>query len=160
MYKRQLHGGANEEAMKMLEEVNSTEDVRDYIDRKLENKEKIMGFGHAVYSVKDPRSDIIKAYSEELSKSHAKKMLHDIAAIMEEDMREKKNLFPNTDFFMAPAYHYIKIPTKLFTPLFAIARIVGWSAHVFEQRENNRIIRPSAEYIGPADREWEDIESR
>ena len=87
-------------------------------------------------------------------------MLHDIAAIMEEDMREKKNLFPNTDFFMAPAYHYIKIPTKLYTPLLAIARIVGWSAHVFEQRENNRIIRPSAEYIGPADREWEDNESR
>ena len=114
----------------------------------------------AVYSVKDPRSDIIKAYSKELSKSHPKKILHDVAAIMEEDLKEKKNLFPNTDFFMAPAYHYIKIPTKLFTPLFAIARIVGWSAHVFEQRENNRIIRPSAEYIGPSDREWEDIESR
>ena len=155
-----LHGGANEEAMKMLQEINSTDEVRDYIDRKLENKEKIMGFGHAVYSVKDPRSDIIKAYSEELSKSHPKKILHDVAAIMEEDLKEKKNLFPNTDFFMAPAYHYIKIPTKLFTPLFALARIVGWSAHVFEQRENNRIIRPSAEYIGPPDREWEDIESR
>ena len=86
--------------------------------------------------------------------------MHDVAAIMEKDLKEKKNLFPNTDFFMAPAYHYIKIPTNLFTPQFALARIVGWSAHVFEQRENNRIIRPSAEYIGPPDREWEDIESR
>ena len=155
-----LHGGANEEAMKMLEEIDSVDEVKTFVDKKLENKEKIMGFGHAVYSIKDPRSDIIKEYSSELSKDHKDKKLHDSAVIMEAYLKEKKGLFPNTDFFHAPAYHYLGIPTKLFTPLFAIARIVGWSAHAFEQRDNNRIIRPSADYIGPGDRSWIDIESR
>ena len=155
-----LHGGANEEAMKMLQEISSVKEVQAFVDKKFENKEKIMGFGHAVYSIKDPRSNIIKKFSEELSVNHSDKLLHEVAREMEEYMWERKKLFPNTDFFMAPAYHYIGIPTDLFTPLFAIARIVGWSAHAFEQRSNNRIIRPSAEYIGPEDREWVDIESR
>ena len=155
-----LHGGANEEAMKMLEEIDSVDDVKSFIDNKLENKEKIMGFGHAVYSVKDPRSDIIKSYSEKLSMDHKDKILHDAAVVMEAYLKEKKGLFPNTDFFHAPAYHYMGIPTKLFTPLFAIARIIGWSAHAYEQRGNNRIIRPSADYIGPEDRSWVDIKSR
>ena len=155
-----LHGGANEEAMKMLEAIDSLESVKGFIDQKLNNKEKIMGFGHAVYSVKDPRSDIIKEYSAKLSENHKDKLLHDAAVIMEAYLKEKKGLFPNTDFFHAPAYHYLGIPTKLFTPLFAIARIIGWSAHAYEQRDNNRIIRPSADYIGPEDRNWVDIESR
>ena len=155
-----LHGGANEEAMKMLEEIDSLENVKEFIDHKLEKKEKVMGFGHAVYSVKDPRSDVIKEYSAKLSESHKDKLLHDAAVVMEAYLKEKKGLFPNTDFFHAPAYHYLGIPTKLFTPLFAIARIIGWSAHAYEQRDNNRIIRPSADYIGPEDRNWVDIESR
>ena len=155
-----LHGGANEEAMKMLEEIDSLENVKEFIDHKLEKKEKVMGFGHAVYSVKDPRSDIIKEYSAKLSECHKDKLLHDAAVVMEAYLKEKKGLFPNTDFFHAPAYHYLGIPTKLFTPLFAIARIIGWSAHAYEQRDNNRIIRPSADYIGPEDRNWVDIESR
>ena len=155
-----LHGGANEEAMKMLEEIGSVEKAISYVEDKLAKKEKIMGFGHAVYSNKDPRSDIIKEFSAQLSMDHKDKYLHEIALIMESYMWESKKLFPNTDFFHAPAYHYLGIPTKLFTPLFAIARIAGWSAHVFEQRANNRIIRPSADYIGPEDREWLDIESR
>jgi len=155
-----LHGGANEEAMKMLEEIDSLDNVKEFIDHKLERKEKVMGFGHAVYSVKDPRSDIIKEYSAKLSEGHKDKLLHDAAVVMEGYLKEKKGLFPNTDFFHAPAYHYLGIPTKLFTPLFAIARIIGWSAHAYEQRENNRIIRPSADYIGPEDRNWVDIESR
>ena len=155
-----LHGGANEEAMKMLEEIDSLENVKEFIDHKLEKKEKVMGFGHAVYSVKDPRSDIIKEYSAKLSEVHKYKLLHDAAVVMEAYLKEKKGLFPNTDFFHAPAYHYLGIPTKLFTPLFAIARIIGWSAHAYEQRDNNRIIRPSADYIGPEDRNWVDIESR
>ena len=155
-----LHGGANEEAMKMLEKIDSIESVKGFIDQKLYNKEKVMGFGHAVYSVKDPRSDIIKEYSAKLSENHKDKILHDAAVIMEAYLKEKKGLFPNTDFFHAPAYHYLGIPTKLFTPLFAVARIVGWSAHAYEQRDNNRIIRPSADYIGPEDRVWVDIESR
>jgi len=140
--------------------IESVDEVKTFIDKKLENKEKIMGFGHAVYSVKDPRSDIIKEYSSELSIGHEDKKLHDSAVIMEAYLKEKKGLFPNTDFFHAPAYHYLGIPTKLFTPLFAIARIIGWSAHAYEQRGNNRIIRPSADYIGPGDRSWIDIESR
>ena len=135
-----LHGGANEEAMKMLEEIDSIESVKGFIDKKLNNNEKVMGFGHAVYSVKDPRSDIIKEYSAKLSENHKDKILHDAAVIMEAYLKEKKGLFPNTDFFHAPAYHYLGIPTKLFTPLFAIARIIGWSAHAYEQRDNNRII--------------------
>ena len=155
-----LHGGANEEAMKMLEEIDSLENVKEFIDHKLEKKEKVMGFGHAVYSVKDPRSDIIKEYSAKLSEGHKDRLLHDAAVVMEAYLKEKKGLFPNTDFFHAPAYHYLGIPTKLFTPLFAIARIIGWSAHAYEQRDNNRIIRPSADYIGPEDRNWVDIESR
>ena len=155
-----LHGGANEEAMKMLEEIDSLENVKEFIDHKLEKKEKVMGFGHAVYSVKDPRSDIIKEYSAKLSEGHKDNLLHDAAVVMEAYLKEKKGVFPNTDFFHAPAYHYLGIPTKLFTPLFAIARIIGWSAHAYEQRDNNRIIRPSADYIGPEDRNWVDIESR
>ena len=155
-----LHGGANEEAMKMLEEIDSLENVEEFIDHKLEKKEKVMGFGHAVYSVKDPRSDIIKEYSAKLSEGHKDKLLHDAPVVMEAYLKEKNGLFPNTDFFHAPAYHYLGIPTKLFTPLFAIARIIGWSAHAYEQRDNNRIIRPSADYIGPEDRNWVDIESR
>ena len=122
-----LHGGANEEAMKMLQQINSVEEVKSFVDQKFENKEKIMGFGHAVYSIKDPRSNIIKKFSEQLSVGHEHKLLHDAAAEMEAYMWERKKLFPNTDFFMAPAYHYIGIPTDLFTPLFAIARIVGLS---------------------------------
>ena len=95
-----------------------------------------------------------------LSKNHKDKILHDAAVIMEAYLKEKKGLFPNTDFFHAQAYHYLGIQTKLFTPLFAIARIIGWSAHAYEQRDNNRIIRPSADYIGPENRDWVDIESR
>ena len=87
-------------------------------------------------------------------------MLHEVAEVIEDQMWRAKKLFPNTDFFHAPAYHYLGIPTKLFTPLFAIARIIGWSAHIYEQRDNNRIIRPSADYIGPEDRDWLDIDSR
>ena len=99
-------------------------------------------------------------YELKLSENHKDKILHDAAVIMEAYLKEKKKLFPNTDFFHAPAYHYLGIPTKLFTPLFAIARIIGWSAHAYEQRDNNRIIRPSADYIGPENRDWVDIESR
>ena len=155
-----LHGGANEEAMKMLEEINSIDEAKNYVSQKLDNKEKIMGFGHAVYSIKDPRSNIIKEYSKKLSLGHPDRILHEVAEVIEGQMWSIKKLFPNTDFFHAPAYHYLGIPTKLFTPLFAIARIIGWSAHIYEQRDNNRIIRPSADYIGPEDRDWLDIDSR
>ena len=115
----------------------------------LKNKAKIMGFGHRVYKDCDPRSDIIKTWSKQLGESRHDLSLYLISERVEAVMRREKNLFPNLDFYSASAYHYAGIETSLFTPIFVMSRITGWSAHIFEQRANNRLIRPSAEYIGP-----------
>ena len=119
-----------------------------------------MGFGHAVYSTEDPRNKIIKSWAEKLSKSDRDETLYQVSEEIEKTMDEEKNMFANTDFFMASAYHYLGIPTKLFTPLFVIGRTSGWAANIFEQRADNRIIRPSEEYIGPDHSDWVDIENR
>ena len=155
-----LHGGANEAAMELIEKFSSTEEAKLAVLKMLENKEKIMGFGHAVYSTEDPRNAIIKKWSEKLSKENGDETLYLVSAEIEKTMDEEKNMFANTDFFMASAYSYLGIPTKLFTPLFVIGRTAGWAANIFEQRADNRIIRPSEEYIGPDHSEWVDIESR
>ena len=155
-----LHGGANEAAMELIEKFSSTEEAKLAVLKMLENKEKIMGFGHAVYSTEDPRNAIIKKWSEKLSKDNGDETLYLVSAEIEKTMDEEKNMFANTDFFMASAYSYLGIPTKLFTPLFVIGRTAGWAANIFEQRADNRIIRPSEEYIGPDHSEWVDIESR
>ncbi len=155
-----LHGGANEAAMEMIEKYSSREEARQVVLGKLEKKEKIMGFGHAVYSTEDPRNKIIKSWAEKLSKAGRDETLYQVSEEIEKTMDEEKNMFANTDFFMASAYHYLGIPTKLFTPLFVIGRTSGWAANIFEQRADNRIIRPSEEYIGPDHSDWVDIENR
>ena len=155
-----LHGGANEAAMEMIEKYSSREEAHQAVLEMLDKKEKIMGFGHAVYSTEDPRNKIIKSWAEKLSKSGRDETLYQVSEEIEKTMDEEKNMFANTDFFMASAYHYLGIPTKLFTPLFVIGRTSGWAANIFEQRADNRIIRPSEEYIGPDHSDWVDIENR
>ena len=155
-----LHGGANEAAMEMIERYRSVDEAVSDLKRRLEAKEKIMGFGHAVYRLKDPRNAIIKEWSKKLSAAKGSPLLYDVSEAVEKTMKEEKKMFANADFFHASAYHYLGIPTKLFTPLFVMSRVTGWSAHCFEQRANNRIIRPGADYIGPADRPYVAIDKR
>lgn len=155
-----LHGGANEAAMELIEGMKSADDAEEKLKGMLERKEKIMGFGHAIYRDFDPRNDVIKAWSKKLSEEVGDSRLYDVSVRCEEVMRNEKNLFPNADFFHASAYHYMGIPTKLFTPIFVMSRVTGWTAHVKEQRANNRIIRPSADYTGPEPREVPAIENR
>jgi 2-methylcitrate synthase len=155
-----LHGGANEAAMAMIEQYGSVDEAIADVKRKLAAKELIMGFGHAVYRVRDPRNAIIKEWSRKLSEMRGDSTLWDISDAVERTMKEEKNMFANADFFHASAYNYMGIPTKLFTPIFVMSRITGWCAHVFEQRANNRIIRPSADYTGPGPRDFVPIDQR
>lgn len=147
-----LHGGANEAAMAMIESWGSADEAEREIMSKLERKELIMGFGHAVYRERDPRNAIIKKCSEELAQEIGDEVLYPVSVRCEEVMKREKGMFCNADFFHASAYHFMGIPTPLFTPIFVMSRVTGWAAHAFEQRANNRIIRPSAEYTGPAHR--------
>ncbi|MDG9667874.1 2-methylcitrate synthase [Hahella sp. CR1] len=155
-----LHGGANEAAMAMIEKFKSPEDAEEQIMGMLERKEKIMGFGHAIYRESDPRNAIIKKWAQKLSEEVGDKVLYPVSVRCEEVMWREKKLFCNADFFHASAYHFMGIPTELFTPIFVMSRLTGWAAHVKEQRENNRIIRPSADYTGPESAEWTPIEQR
>jgi len=155
-----LHGGANEAAMDMIENWQSADQAEREILGMLERKEKIMGFGHAVYRESDPRNAIIKQWSKKLADMAGDTTLYDVSARCEEVMWREKKLFCNADFFHASAYHFMGIPTKLFTPIFVMSRVTGWAAHVKEQRTNNRIIRPSAEYTGPETAVWVDIDDR
>ncbi|WP_299592962.1 2-methylcitrate synthase [uncultured Microbulbifer sp.] len=144
-----LHGGANEAAMELIERFSSADEAEKELMGMLERKEKIMGFGHAVYTESDPRNAIIKQWSEKLAADVGDDVLYPVSVRCEEVMWREKKLFCNADFFHASAYHFMGIPTKLFTPIFVMSRVTGWAAHVFEQRADNRIIRPSAEYTGP-----------
>ena len=155
-----LHGGANEAAMDMIQKFSSPADAKVQMALMLERKEKIMGFGHAIYRESDPRNVIIKAWSEKLAQEFGDTSLYDISVACEEFMWDAKKLFCNADFFHASAYHFMGIPTKLFTPIFVCSRLTGWAAHVMEQRSNNRIIRPSADYIGEAPRKVVPISQR
>ncbi|PCH59434.1 MAG: 2-methylcitrate synthase [SAR86 cluster bacterium] len=152
-----LHGGANEAAMDLIQNWQSPEEAETKLMAMLANKEKIMGFGHAVYSESDPRNTIIKQWSEKLAAKLGDTRLYPISVRCEEVMWREKKLFCNADFFHASAYHFMDIPTKLFTPIFVMSRLTGWAAHIKEQRANNRIIRPSADYIGPETAQWQDI---
>ena len=143
-----LHGGANEAAMELIEKFQSPEEAEAGLMGMLERKEKIMGFGHAIYSESDPRNVIIKQWAEKLAADVGDEVLYPVSVRCEEVMWREKKLFCNADFFHASTYNFMGIPTKLFTPIFVCSRLTGWAAHVFEQRANNRIIRPSAEYIG------------
>ena len=143
-----LHGGANEAAMEMIEKFASAEDATAGTLDMLARKDKIMGFGHAIYRESDPRNEVIKAWSKKLADEVGDTVLFPVSEAIDKVMWEQKKLFPNADFYHASTYHFMGIPTKLFTPIFVCSRVSGWTAHVFEQRANNRIIRPSAEYIG------------
>ena len=155
-----LHGGANEAAMDMIQGWTSVEEAEREIMGMLERKEKIMGFGHAIYTESDPRNTIIKQWAEKLADHAGDSTLYPISVRCEEVMWREKKLFCNADFFHASAYHFMGIPTKLFTPIFVMSRLTGWAAHVKEQRANNRIIRPNADYTGPATADWVDIGDR
>ncbi|HCG6695724.1 bifunctional 2-methylcitrate synthase/citrate synthase [Vibrio parahaemolyticus] len=155
-----LHGGANEAAMEMIEDWQTPDEAEANIMQMLANKDKIMGFGHAIYRESDPRNALIKRWSEELSKQVGDTHLYAVSERVESVMKREKGLFCNADFFHASAYHFMDIPTKLFTPIFVMSRLTGWAAHVYEQRANNRIIRPSADYTGPDHQEWVPIENR
>ncbi|RZP63598.1 bifunctional 2-methylcitrate synthase/citrate synthase [Vibrio vulnificus] len=155
-----LHGGANEAAMEMIENWQTPDEAESNILRMLANKEKIMGFGHAIYRESDPRNALIKRWSKALSEAVGDTHLYAVSERVEAVMKREKDLFCNADFFHASAYHFMDIPTKLFTPIFVMSRLTGWTAHVFEQRANNRIIRPSADYIGPDHQDWVPIEQR
>jgi 2-methylcitrate synthase len=143
-----LHGGANEAAMELIEKMDNPDDAETKLMGMLQRKEKIMGFGHAIYAESDPRNAVIKEWSEKLGKANGNTSLYDISVRCEAVMWREKKLFCNADFFHASAYNYMGIPTKLFTPIFVCSRLTGWAAHVMEQRADNRIIRPSAEYTG------------
>ncbi|MBY5993307.1 2-methylcitrate synthase [Ferrimonas balearica] len=155
-----LHGGANEAAMDMIQNWQSADEAENAIMGMLERKEKIMGFGHAIYRESDPRNAIIKAWSQKLAEQVGDTTLYAVSERVEAVMWREKKLFCNADFFHASAYHFMGIPTKLFTPIFVCSRVSGWTAHVMEQRANNRIIRPSADYTGPDSADWVAIEDR
>ncbi|MGI2943867.1 bifunctional 2-methylcitrate synthase/citrate synthase [Vibrio diabolicus] len=155
-----LHGGANEAAMEMIEDWQTPDEAEANIMKMLANKDKIMGFGHAIYRESDPRNALIKRWSKELSQQVGDTHLYAVSERVESVMKREKGLFCNADFFHASAYHFMDIPTKLFTPIFVMSRLTGWAAHVYEQRANNRIIRPSADYTGPDHQEWVPIENR
>jgi 2-methylcitrate synthase len=156
----QLHGGANEAAMELISQYDTPEKAVAGIREKLANKDKIMGFGHRVYTTSDPRNAINKAMSKALAEDVGDTVMYPVSEAIEKVMWDEKKLFANADFFAANVYHFMGIPTYLFTPIFVCARITGWAAHIMEQRADNRLIRPTADYVGPPLQEWVAIEDR
>lgn len=155
-----LHGGANEKAMEMLLEIGTADNVPSYVDRALEQKQKIMGFGHRVYRTEDPRATHLRRMAEELSLETGGSPWYDVSRTLEEEMLERKGLHCNVDFYCATVYYSLGLSIDLFTPLFAVGRTAGWAAHVMEQHMHNRLIRPRAEYTGELDRPWVPIDRR
>ncbi|UFS70907.1 2-methylcitrate synthase [Geomonas sp. RF6] len=155
-----LHGGANEEAIKLIERFTSPDDAQQGLMQMLAAKEKVMGFGHRIYKYADPRSAIARDWALRLCGGVGDARLCEIAERIEEVMYKEKNLFPNLDFYTAIVYRLCGIPTEMFTPLFVFARVAGWSAHIIEQRSANRIFRPIAEYVGPERQEYVPIGKR
>jgi citrate synthase len=155
-----LHGGANEAVMKMLKEIGTVENVEPYIHGKLAKKEKIMGFGHRVYRLGDPRAKHLSAMSKKLTELTGEPHWYDMSVAIENIVTGEKKLPPNVDFYSASMYHSLGIDHDLFTPIFAVSRVSGWLAHILEQYENNRLIRPRAEYTGPGMQTYVPISQR
>lgn len=155
-----LHGGANERVFKMLEKIGSVDKVEADIKSRLERKEKIMGFGHRVYKAEDPRATVLRELARSLAERKGEPKWFEMSERVYEVVRDEKGLYPNVDFYAAAVYHYLGIPTPLFTTIFAASRIAGWTAHAREQYQNNRLIRPDSDYIGPPPREFKGVNER
>ena len=160
-----LHGGANEAVMKMLLEIGDVSKAEAWVGNALKNKVKISGFGHRVYKTEDPRATVLRKYAEQLGKHTGQSKWYEISRVVEKTMfdhmqKEGKKIYPNVDFYSASVYHCMGVPQELFTPIFAMSRITGWTAHIMEQWANNRLIRPRAEYTGPLRLSYTPIEKR
>ena len=155
-----LHGGANEAAMELIQKFKTADEAVAGVKGMLERKDLIMGFGHRVYTTSDPRNSVNKKMSKTLSAGQVDAYLYDVSEAVEKLMWDEKKLFANADFFAATVYHFMGIPTYLFTPIFVCSRVTGWAAHVMEQRADNKLIRPAADYTGPGLQPWVAIEDR
>jgi citrate synthase len=155
-----LHGGANEQVMIMLKKIGSMEKARTFLKEALDNKQKVMGFGHRVYKNGDPRAKILRQMSQELTKKMGEPQWYEMSDLLDHSMQNEKGLLPNVDFYSATVYYSMGITIDLFTPIFAVSRISGWVAHVFEQYSNNRIYRPRGDYKGSLGLKWTPIEKR
>jgi citrate synthase len=155
-----LHGGANTNVMKTLLEIADVNNVESFIKKALANKRKIMGFGHAVYKTEDPRATHLRQFSKEMGEAAGESRWYEMSRKVEEVMMREKGLYPNVDFFSASTYYMMGIPLDLYTPIFAVSRISGWTGHILEQYADNKLIRPRAEYVGPRDLPYVSIDQR